>query len=128
MDEKVLMLILGLAFGIIQLVLFIVSRNTSKEIIAAITKTVDSFNNHVVESNSIYTKVSKLEEQHSVTDTDGRPLWYTPRSLIKTQEDIVECQRNLSEVMNRLDRKFDEHQKDTDRKRVWQRKTDRVTA
>jgi hypothetical protein len=37
-----------------------------------------------------------LYDQHNKYDQDGTPIWYVPRSLSETQEDIVKALMNIA--------------------------------
>ena len=55
----------------------------------------DSYN----KIDKILGTVQDLQRLHNITDQDGVPLWYMPRSIIGIMKDIVSTQK---EIINRL--------------------------
>lgn len=43
-----------------------------------------------------------LHEAHEKTDADGRPLWYMPKSLVETQDKILDIQREQTEILKKI--------------------------
>lgn len=114
MDEKIWYLLIAILFLALQFVF----RADARKIIDSMTEKVDSgiksFDAHVVEATEMHTMIEKLEKSHSVLDSEGRPMWYMPPSMISTQKDIVQIIQILAEnqkatvkILERLERKID---------------------
>ena len=118
-EQKLLLSVVGIIFMAMQFVFYIVSRNTTNKIIKAINEGTKTFNDHVVEGTKTYVKVRKLVEEHDVKDSDGRPMWYMPHSMVETQEKLVEITRTIAATQQilattnaRVESKIDEHAKE----------------
>ena len=90
-DDRTLMMIFALVFLIMQFILHLFTRNLTKGIVGA-------FDAHVVESAEIHTLVKSLTAAHAVVDSDGRPLWYMPHSLVETQNELVKMSATLAQT------------------------------
>ncbi len=44
----------------------------------------------------------RLDTAHDKHDSDGTPLWYVPRSWIKTQKEISTMLRTMTETLNTI--------------------------
>jgi len=66
-------------------------RNLTKDI-------VGSFEDHVKESSEIKTLVKSLADAHSKVDDDGRPLWYMPRTMLDTQNELVKMSHTVAQT------------------------------
>jgi len=66
-------------------------RNLTKDI-------VGSFEDHVKESSEIKILVKVLADAHSKVDDDGRPLWYMPRTMLDTQNELVKMSHTVAQT------------------------------
>ena len=62
---------------------------------------------------TIHVEVHELHQMHDQKDMDGVPLWYVPRSwgdihksIVSTQRDIAEVQRDILKILERLERDY----------------------
>jgi hypothetical protein len=98
--------------GVVFLMLQFVFRADSRKIVKS---TVESFDKHVTESTEIHTMISNLSKAHDVKDSEGRPMWYMPPSVISTQTEMVKIMTLLAQtqqttvaILERLERNLDQ--------------------
>jgi hypothetical protein len=46
--------------------------------------------------HDIYDMTKKLLEMHNIKDDDGLPVWYTPRSIVESQSELLHIQGKIS--------------------------------
>jgi len=115
-SEQILLTIIGTVFLALQLVYLMISKNTTKEVITAINLGISGFSAHIAESTEIHTILEGLAKAHNVHDSDGRPIWYMPKSVLDTQAELTKImhmvastQRSLSKIMEASRNKIDSH-------------------
>jgi hypothetical protein len=63
---------------------------------------IDLLEKLVIRVEKIKDETHELHTLHKPKDPDGTPLWYVPRSLIKTQEDMLGEMRAMNQKMSVL--------------------------
>jgi len=53
-------------------------------------------------TNEEHAALMRLDELHSKTDPDGVPLWYVPRSMLKSLEEMTDIQDRISVRLREL--------------------------
>jgi len=112
MDDKMLILILSIIFIVLQFVFKRMETKTRKEIIAAFKEGFSSFERHAAISSSNNTLLKQLNEAHSKVDAEGRPLWYMPHSMVRTQEELVKLSHTIAQTQKILSSMMKETRRD----------------
>jgi CRISPR/Cas system CSM-associated protein Csm2 small subunit len=79
------------------------------------SKKDDAARTHLESGDRVEKKIDALVEWHNAKDVNGLPLGYFPRSMIEDQKRIAEILQEISEQMERVADKLDNHDERTER-------------
>ena len=91
LSDKTLMAFFGVALIILQFVFRLDTRKIIDTVLAKMTR-------HITESTDIYNMLENLSKAHDVKDSEGRPLWYMPPSMITTQAEMVKIMHMVAQT------------------------------
>ena len=112
MNDKELILTLSIIFIVLQFIFKYLDTKKNKEIIAAFKEGFASFESHATTSKENNALLLQLDKSHSQVDSDGRPLWYMPHSMLETQSELVKMSHTVAQTQKMICEMMKETRKD----------------
>lgn len=118
-NNALIVAVVGIIFLVLQFVFRADSRGIVDKISTKLDKSIKGFTSHLMESNRMCAMMEDMQKAHEVKDSEGRPMWYMPPSVISTQNEMVKIMHVLAQTQNatvvileRLERKIEkEHER-----------------
>ena len=102
MGDKELILTLSIIFIVLQFIFKYLDAKKNKEIIKAFKEGFASFDAHATTSQENNSLLRQLDKAHSQVDSDGRPLWYMPHSMVETQAELVKMSHTVAQTQKMI--------------------------
>ena len=116
MEDREIFILLAVALAVAQFLYRFWDKKDTAILLKAFSESVKSFDPHIERTKQTLTLVKELNHMHDQRDSDGRPMWYTPkenldgqRELIKLSALVAETQKQMLALMARMDVKIDDH-------------------